>query len=91
MSSKPQPPLFLEQGNYRQRRLRDVALALPIMGGVLCLLPLIWPQDGDDAVTTGNAALYIFGVWLVLIGLTAIVAHRIKLTKDELDDTQGPD
>lgn len=79
--------LFLEQHSYRQRRLRDVARALPILGILLWLVPLLWQREGDAIATTGAAAQYIFGVWLILIILTAIIAHRIR---PETEDSKDP-
>ncbi len=83
---KPQP-LFLEQDSYRQRRLRDVGRALPILGILLWLVPLLWAREGDNIATTGAAAQFIFGVWLILIVLTAIISSRIRPDPEDEKDT----
>lgn len=74
MARVPQRPVFLERNSYRQRRLRDVARVMPVLGIVLWLLPLAW-----RGTETGTAATltYIFAVWLVLIALSAVVSTKI--------------
>lgn len=83
MSGQGPQPLFLEQRSYRQRRLRDVARVLPVLGMILWTIPLIWPRDGANAATTGTAAQYIFGVWLFLILLSAFVSRGIGADASE--------
>ena len=66
----PRAPLFLARAVYRQRRLRDAARLLPLVGFFLLLLPLMW----SDTAGAGRTAVYVFGVWALLIGLAAYVA-----------------
>lgn len=71
------PPVFLERQSYRRRRLMDAARLLPIIGGMLFLVPLIWPSAADDAaldepVRTSVAMIYVFGIWACLIICTMI-------------------
>jgi hypothetical protein len=84
-------PLFLERRSYRQRRLMDAARLLPLLGVLLWLVPLLWPQGGGqpvpaqvDAVSTSSAILYIFGVWIVL----ALAALFLSLMLDGKAETQ---
>lgn len=86
MTSPNTQPLFLEQRSYRQRRLRDVARILPLLGIVLWLLPLLWPGSGEDAATTAAAVQYIFGVWIFLIGLTAWISTRLRPDRDNASE-----
>lgn len=88
MNTPNAQPLFLEQRSYRQRRVRDVARVLPIVGVLLWAIPLLWPRDGAEAATTGAAAQYIFVVWFVLIVACAIISRRI--TSDAMED-EKPD
>ena len=67
---RPRAPLFLARAVYRQRRLRDAARLLPLVGVFLLMLPLMW----SDAAGAGRLAVYVFGVWALLIGLAAYVA-----------------
>jgi len=67
---RPRAPLFLARAVYRQRRLRDAARLLPLVGLFLLMLPLMW----GDAAGAGRLAVYVFGVWALLIGLAAYVA-----------------
>ncbi len=66
----PRAPLFLARAVYRQRRLRDAARLLPLVGFFLLMLPLMW----SDTAGAGRTAVYVFGVWALLIGLAAYVA-----------------
>jgi len=74
MADRPQP-LFLERRSYRHRRLRDVARVLPFLGAVLWLIPLLWPQGDENNMLTSSAAVFIFGAWIVLIVLSALVSR----------------
>ncbi|MDX5401781.1 MAG: hypothetical protein LPK02_05410 [Rhodobacterales bacterium] len=82
-------PRFLERRRYRQRRLMDAARLLPLLGVVLWLIPLLWPQRDPAgevaAVSTSNAILYIFGVWILL----ALIALFLSLMLDGKAETQG--
>lgn len=76
MGQNPRP-LFLARGTYRQRRLRDAALLLPILGALLWMIPLVWPR-GPDGQLVSLALLYIFGVWAGLIGLAWILSRLVR-------------
>lgn len=81
--------LFLERRSYRQRRLMDAARLLPVVGALLWLVPLLWPQSGADpamgaGVSTSSAMLYIFGVWTFL----ALAALLVSLLVDTKSDTK---
>jgi hypothetical protein len=81
-------PLFLERRSYRQRRLMDAARLLPLLGILLWLVPLLWPQGGAGgmdagaapaaSVPTSSAIIFIFGVW----GLLALGALFLSLMLD---------
>ncbi len=72
---RPRAPLFLARAVYRQRRLRDAARLLPIFGFFLLMLPLQW-GSGSGA---GRVAVYVFGVWAMLIGVAAYIAPGLAL------------
>lgn len=64
--------LFLERRSYRRRRVMDALRLLPIVGLLLWLFPVFWPnaKDGPDApasVSMSGAVTYVFLVWVVLI------------------------
>lgn len=71
------PPVFLERKSYRRRRLSDAARTLPVIGGVLILVPLLWTK-GTDGVSTVSAFLYIFGIWAVMIALALAMAGPLS-------------
>jgi hypothetical protein len=54
----------------------DAAGLLPIFAAFLFLVPLLWPR-GDEGTTTSVAIFYIFGVWLGMSVLTALVSVRL--------------
>jgi uncharacterized membrane protein len=78
MSSPSKLPVFLQRASYRQRRLRDAAKLIPFLGVILWVMPLVWPHDTPDARIGSQGLIYIFGVWVVLIVLTALLASRIR-------------
>jgi hypothetical protein len=71
MSTPPDPegrrPLFLARASYRRRRIGDAARILPIIGGILWMVPLLWPVEGIAGVKTSSAMFYLFLVWMALI------------------------
>lgn len=81
LDSQQPPPVFLERQSYRRRRLMDAARVLPVIGAGLFSVPLLWPaaSDGTAGVPTSSAITYVFGVWAVLIVVSAafgIVARQ---------------
>ncbi|MGA1025877.1 MAG: hypothetical protein ACO37E_10615 [Lutimaribacter sp.] len=95
MAMRPKSsPLFLERRSYRQRRLMDAARLMPILGATLWAVPLLWGDGGQgDAgarMSNSNAMVYIFGVWVVLVGLTMWVSLRLKDDSAEPPSTSPP-
>lgn len=87
MSRPPTTPVFLQRANYRQRRLRDAAKLVPLIGIILWALPLAWPAETGDTPVGSARLLYVFGVWMILIVLTAMLASRIHSdAPDTLED-----
>ncbi|MDQ7071151.1 MAG: hypothetical protein Q9M48_10515 [Rhodobacterales bacterium] len=80
--SEPSRSVFLERQTYRRRRLMDAARMLPIVGILLWALPLLWPQDPEQAVTTSGAMRYIFGIWVLLVALSLWLSRRLKDTAE---------
>lgn len=71
------PPLFLERGNYRQRRLGDAARLLPLLGAVLMMVPLMWADTAQGGGQAGRL-IYVFAIWIGLIVLAAVLSHRLR-------------
>lgn len=88
MSDK-RSPLFLARDSYRQRRLADAARVLPLLGGVLMMLPLLWPREGEEVPLTSSAIIYIFGCWAALVAASLILARWLDPTVPEVDDDTG--
>ncbi|MBR2658212.1 hypothetical protein [Yoonia sp.] len=78
-------PVFLERANYRQRRLGDAARFLPLLGTVLWLIPLLWTRDGPEAPSNAGTITYIFVIWVVLIGLAALLSRVLRDTDPAAD------
>lgn len=81
MSGQEEPrPIFLERRRYRRRRLGDAARALPILGLVLLLVPVIWSRSGTSTAAT---LVYVFAVWVGLIAAAALMARFLRPNPDE--------
>ncbi len=81
MSRTPKTSVFLQRASYRQRRLRDAARLVPCLGLILWMLPLAWPvasASQEDAVRSAGL-MYIFGVWLLLILLSAGLSRWMRV------------
>lgn len=85
--AKPQRALFLERRTYRRRRLADLARLLPVIGLVLLMVPLLW-DEGSGGMPTSRAIIWIFGVWVALVAISAWLASRRLET--ELDSQGAP-
>ena len=83
------PPVFLPPAGYRRKRVRAAALLLPVLGGALVLLPLLWtPSDVEGGVGNAAALLYIFGVWAGLILAAFGLAQALRPGEGEEDASQ---
>jgi len=82
------PPVFLPPAGYRQKRVRDAAHLLPVLGVGLLLVPLLWTPS-DEAGGVGNAAalLYVLGVWAGLILVALGLARALR--PDQEEDSEG--
>ncbi|MBI1416499.1 MAG: hypothetical protein GC146_04675 [Limimaricola sp.] len=86
MAGRPPPPVFLASASYRQRRLRDAARLLPVVGMVLFLVPLLWPDATGlsiplvdaEPVRNSNAMIYLFLVWIGLVAAAALLSVFLR-------------
>ena len=90
MSQQPTPSVFLQRASYRQRRMRDAAKLLPFVGIILLAIPLAWTSGEGEEKIGSSGLIYIFGVWVLLIVLSAIFSNLIHAdpslsTKDTPD------
>ena len=72
--ARPGDPKFLARAGYRRRRLADAARLVPIVGAVLMLVPVLWPETGTR---TSSAMIYVFTVWAVLIVVIGLMSRRL--------------
>jgi hypothetical protein len=77
---------FVERRTYRRRRLMDIARLAPLIGALLFLVPLLWPEQhlsdggGHDAGSSmSTAMIYIFGVWIGLILFSVAFSIAVRL------------
>jgi hypothetical protein len=85
------PPVFLPEARYRQKRVRDAAHLLPVLGVVLLLVPLLWaPSDAEGGVGNAAALLYVLGVWAGLI-LAALGLSRALAPGEGQEDASAED
>ncbi len=83
--ARSRPPIFLERRSYRRRRMMDAARLLPILGAVLFLVPLLWPQPdpGAEPMRTSVAFVYVFGIWAALILVSGLISRSARRWQDE--------
>ena len=80
-------PLFLKRRSYRLRRLRDAARLLPVLGGFLVLLPILWSRGTGDGESTAFDGIYLFLVWFGLVAVAAALSRG--LARDAGEDDGG--
>ena len=76
-------PLFLPRPEYRRRRLVDAARLLPLFGGFLMMLPILWTPAATQARDTARDGMYLFAIWAVLVGLAAWLAPGLADAADD--------
>jgi O-antigen/teichoic acid export membrane protein len=61
------------------QRVRDAAWLLPLAGLALLMPPFVTLFTGDaDVLGVPRIIVYVFGVWLALIGAAALLARRLR-------------
>lgn len=70
-------PLFLARQTYRRRRLADAARVLPIVAAGLFFLPTLWQPAATPEPDTARGAVWLFGVWAVVIVIAFVLARRL--------------
>ena len=83
--------LFLPRPEYRRRRLVDAARLLPVFGGFLILLPILWAPGEGQVRATAWDGIYLFAIWAVLVGLAAWLAPRLATAADDDRGVGGSD
>ncbi|MDE0209282.1 MAG: hypothetical protein OXJ64_05310 [Boseongicola sp.] len=69
-ASEPDSP---SNASTRQRRVIDAANVLPLLAIVLMLIPILWATGR----ATSSALVYVFSVWVVLIGLSGFLSRSL--------------
>lgn len=84
-------PLFLARRSYRRRRVMDAARLLPVVGGFLVALPILWRPAETPGGETAQGVVYLFTVWALLILAAAVLARRLSpALEDEAQGGPGP-
>lgn len=81
-------PVFLARRTYRRRRLSDGARLLPVLGGILFCVPLLW-QGGERAPGTAETMLYVFGLWAVLVAISGVISRHLRASDTEEGAADG--
>lgn len=84
MNDQPER-LLLERTSYRRRRIADAGRALPFLGVLLWMLPLVWSGQDARGVLMSSASIYLFAVWTLLIGL-GLILSRIQRANEQDDE-----
>lgn len=87
MTGRPgaRSPLFVGRRTYRQRRLMDAARLLPFLGAILLVMPLFWGGGPGQGQGTARTGIYLFGVWVGLIGAGFWLARGLAAEAPEPD------
>ncbi len=85
----PAQPLFLARRSYRRRRLIDALRLVPILGGLLFMVPVLGASGHPGASFRG--AIYLFSSWALLILLTAFLARRVSKSEPGPPERENPD
>lgn len=85
----PARPLFLARDTYRRRRLIDAIRLVPVLGAILFMVPVL--SAAGHVGMTFRGGVYLFGSWLLLIVLTAVLERRLRRTEAlALEAPEGP-
>ncbi len=91
-AARARPPLYLARRRYRRRRMMDGSLLLSCLGIALFLAPVFWRPAETPAADTAPAMIYLFAVWLALIGAAFLLARGLAPALDEVtSDTDVSD
>ena len=83
---KPRRPTFLARIPYRRRRLRDAARLLPVFGGFLMILPVLWSSPSAELRVTSGDVVYFFLIWTLLVLVAAGFAPGLSASEDAGDE-----
>ncbi|MDE0696244.1 MAG: hypothetical protein OXH76_10490 [Boseongicola sp.] len=67
-------PISPSEASTRQRRVIDAANLLPLLAIVLMVIPILWATGR----ATSSALVYVFSVWMVLIGLSGVLSRSLS-------------
>lgn len=59
----------------------DAVRLVVVVGAGMWMVPLLWPTSAQSeaaSVTMSEALFYIFGVWLLLIAVSAVLVTRLR-------------
>ena len=70
----------------KRRKLLDLTALLPIAGVLLLVTPFVSIFTGGDETGVAGSAIYIFGVWAILIACAFVLARLLaKQTSPDID------
>ena len=81
----PRQRLFVERPTYRRRRILDAMRAMPVLGLLLWLVPLLWSASGNEVSAT-SALIYLFGGWIGLVVVSAGLIVALRIVERQADE-----
>ncbi len=60
---------------------------LPIFGILLLQVPILWPREEGQSLTS-SAMIYVFVIWILLIGLALFLSKAIRKDLPEVGEGQ---
>lgn len=80
--------IFLARRSYRRRRVADAARLLPLAGGILLCVPLLW-QGAEGGARTVGAMIYVFGLWALLVVVSAVLSRHLRDDEEARTGDEG--
>lgn len=56
---------------------------LPLFGVILWTIPVLWAENESAPTSNADAMLYIFGAWVALIVLSALITRALRETPED--------
>jgi hypothetical protein len=82
MSETGNKGLFFRNAVYRRNRLIDAVRLLPVLGTILFLMPAFL---AGGSAATARQWLYLFGAWIVMIIVAALMARALRKNEAEVE------
>jgi hypothetical protein len=80
-------PLSTDRSQSTQRKKRDLAALLPIIGALFFISPFVSTLSPSEEANVTGTAIYIFSIWALLIICAFFLSRLLRTGKhDEIRD-----